>query len=145
MPTTQPNYTAGKGTILKFKTTAEGTYTTIAETVSLSGPNRTVGSEEITLLGSSSKFFRPTIIDNGEVGVDIRQFLSDASHIALEALLVDPKNVFWALVFSSGYSYEFVGHVTGFDQGALEVETSIVASLTIKVSGDITKVDPVTP
>lgn len=145
MPTVQPNYTAGKGTVLKFKTTSEGTYTTIAETVSLQAPNRSVGSEETTTLGLGVKTFRPTIVDNGEIGVDIRYFLSDASHIALEALLVDPKNVFWAFVFSSGYSFEFVGHLTGFDAGAIEVETSIVASLVIKVSGDITKVDPVTP
>jgi hypothetical protein len=136
LPTTQPNYTPGKGTVLKLGSTV------IAETVSISGPNRTVGSEETTTLGLGVKTFRPTITDNGEISIDIRYFLSDASHIALEALLVNPENENWTLVFQSGYSYEFVGHLTAFDTGSMEVETSIVASLTIKISGDITKVDP---
>lgn len=125
---------AGKGTLLKLDST------TIAQRVTISGPSRSVGSAETTHLDSATKTYRPTITDNGELSLDIEYDPADSTHISLEGLVNSPSIESWTLEFANGASYEFDGFVTAFEPSGMEVEGNLTASLTIKLSGGLTKV-----
>lgn len=125
----------GKGTLLKLGSS------TIAQRVSISGPSRQVGTVETTNLDSTTKTYRPTILDNGELSLDIEFDPDDATHISLEDLMTTPAVSTWALVFADATpsTYSFSGILTGFEIGGMEVEGNLTASLTIKLTGAITK------
>lgn len=128
----------GKGTTLKLATTAVG------QVVSISGPNRSVGTVETTNLNSTERTFRPTILDNGEVTVTIQFDPDDTQHTAIEALLTASPlaSASWVITMTDGTpsTYTFNGILTAFDiDAAASVDDLTTASLTIKITGAITK------
>lgn len=123
----------GKGTLLKLGST------TIAQRVTISGPSRSVGSVETTHLDSATKTYRPTILDNGELSLEIEYDPDDATHTSLEDLMATPEIESWVLEFANGTTYTFDGFLTGFEPNGMEVEGKLLASLTIKLSGGLTK------
>ena len=128
----------GKGTTLKLASTAVG------NVVSISGPNRSVGTVETTNLNSTERTFRPTILDNGEVTVTIQFDPDDTQHIALEGLLTASPlaAATWVITMTDATpsTYTVSGILTSFDvDTAASVDDLTMATLTIKVTGAITK------
>lgn len=125
----------GHGTLLKLGDD------TIAHRVTISGPTRQVGTAETTDLDSTAKTYRATLADNGEVSLECWFDPDDDSHIALEDLVNSPELATWSLVFPTATptTYTFSGILTGFELSGMEVEGNLTASLTIKISGGITK------
>lgn len=128
----------GKGTTLKLGSAALG------GVISITGPNRQVGTVETTNLSSTVRTFRPTILDNGEVTVTIQFDPDDTDHTAVEALLTASPlaAASWVITCTDGTpsTYTFSGILTGLDYNmASSVDDLSTADLTIKISGAITK------
>lgn len=138
------NVLGGAGCTIAQESATPGTYTTIAEVVSISPPKISVGSVETTHLSSSRKTFRPTIMDGGEVSFEIHYDPDETTHSALTTLATATaanqaaKN--WRITFTDATpaTYTFSAFVTGFEVGQVGVEENITATITMKVSGAVT-------
>lgn len=127
---------AGKGTLLQIKIDTD--WTTIAQRVSLSGPNRTVGTDDITNLDSDRVEYRPTLPDNGDLSGSLQFDPADTTHSLLNDLIDTPEERDWRLVFSNGYYYEVTdGFLTTFSPGGMEPTGHVTADFAIQ-NGDIT-------
>jgi hypothetical protein len=120
---------SGKGT----------TYTTIAQRLSLDGPEMEVGTVETTHLDSAAKTFRATLPDGGEMSGTLEYDPQDAGHVVLFNLIWSPtpNGDLWNLVFSDNSIANFTGILTGFKPTGMEVEERLQAEFKIKVSGVI--------
>lgn len=131
---------AGKGTLLQIK--IDTTWTTIGQRVSLSGPNRTVGTDDMTNLDSTRVEYRPTLLDNGDLSGTLQYDPADATHQVLEDLMDDPAERDWRLVLSNGYYYEITdGFLTAFNVTGMEATGHVTADFTIQ-NGDIERNEP---
>ena len=133
----------GEGTLFQIESETPGTFTTIGQRVSISGPSRSVESVDETDLDSAAVRRRPdTIPDSGEVSLEIFWDPGDATHTILEELMAVPENVNWRLVFNNRTGSRphraFSGHLTGFDASGMEKGSDLMASLTIAIDGEIT-------
>ena len=131
-------FVLGKGTTLKLATTA------IGQVVSISGPNRSMGTVETTNLNSVVRTHLPTILDNGEVSVVIQFDPDEATHISLEGLLTasPPAAASWVITLSDATpsTYSFSGILTALNiEVASSVDDLTTATLTIRITGAITK------
>lgn len=130
----------GKGTLLQMGDgAAPEAFTTIADRVTIGGPNMSVGSRDTTGLDDASKKYEPTIPDGGDVSLTVFYNPNAPTHQNLTAKVIAPANVNWKLVFNDGKTtpanYVFNGHITGFHPTGIEVEGSLQAEITIKLNG----------
>lgn len=125
----------GHGTILKCGST------TITQRVTISGPNRAVDSIETTNLDTATaKTFRPGLVDNGEISCEFQYDPNDASHTSLESKVGDDAEA-WSVIYNTdpAVTISFSAFVTGFEVSGMESGSNLTGSLTLKISGNITK------
>jgi hypothetical protein len=129
----------GKGTLLKA--TIATVLTTIAQRVSLDGPELTVGKAETTHLDSSAKTKRPTISDSGAISGTLWYDPQDPTHKFLFGLYTTPALVVFNLVYpdADGTVDAFTGFLTKLKGTGMEVEGNLEAEFEIEISGLVTR------
>lgn len=127
---------ASKGTVLKRATVAVGNITT------LSGPNMTAATIDVTDHDSEAMEYKAGMVDGGEVSFDIN-FMSTASQQAVRDDL-GAAPAAYVIEFPTGAgSVAFSAIVTAFSMTAGGVNDKLSASITLKVTGAVTWTDPV--
>jgi hypothetical protein len=126
---------AGQGTHLQLET-SPSTFTTIAQVITISGPNRAVASVEVTTLDSTERTFRPGLLDNGELSFTIQYDPDATTHTALTALLATPAVKNWKLVLTdtTPSTYALSAFLTAFNPGGMETDGNLTAECTLKVN-----------
>lgn len=131
------NTLLSKGVTLKLASTAVGNI------VSLSGPNRSVGTVETTNLNSTERTFKGTILDNGEISGQLQFDPDDTQHGAMEALLTASPIAAgsWVVTYTDATpsTYSFSGILTAFSVTSSSVDDLVMADFTIKITGAVTK------
>ena len=133
-----------KGTLFKHGTPySSPVYTTVAQIVSLDGPEREVGTRETTIITSTVKTYAPTIPDNGEVTGKLLYDPKGTTHAVLETLIATPSLEKWEFLLpdTTGTTLAFDGILTKFAPTGLEVEANLEADFTVKVSGPVVLTD----
>lgn len=127
--------TPGLGT--KLQLSISSVFTDIAQVVSISGPNWTVGSSPTTHLGSTAQTSRPTLPDGGEVTFQILYWAGETTHAALTTLAATPVISSWKEVFADTGAavWAFDGYLTAFQPTGMTAEETVVADVTIKLNG----------
>jgi hypothetical protein len=127
----------GLGTLLKATITS--VLTTVAQRVSIDGPEMSVGTAETTNLDSTWKTFRPTLPDGGTLSGTLQYDPKDASHAFLFTLISSPSQTgnVMNLVFKDGTIAAFTGILTKLKPTGMEVEGNLEAEFEIKVTGAI--------
>lgn len=133
-----------KGCTLKLGATA------IGQVISISGPNTSVETVDVTELGDAYRTFLGTVIDNGEISCVVHYDPDLASQTSVFDLLEDqvtsgetanltPST--WVLTFTDATpaTYTFSGVLTGHNIESIEIGGVVTATFTIKLSGAITK------
>jgi hypothetical protein len=126
---------ASKGTVLKRATVAVGNITT------LSGPNMTAATIDVTDHDSDAMEYKAGMKDAGEVSFDINFMSTTGQKAVRDDLGVNPGAAY-AIEFPGGTTAAFTGVVTAFSMNAGGVNDKLSASVTIKASGDVTWTDP---
>lgn len=118
-------------------TPGSDTWTTIAGVKSLSGPNISRETADITALDATNSFeeLLPTIIRTGEVTLDMR--FSPTVHSTLNDRIVAGNGQNYRLQFTDSSTVTFSGLETGIDITAA-TDTEVQGNVTIKVSGPVT-------
>ena len=115
-------------------------FTSVAEVVSMSGPNFSRESVDFTHMSSANDYkeFKPGMKDGGEVTFEGRWLPGDSSHDAstgvlslFEAGSIDN----WKLTFPDGSDFTFAAFVTGLSPSIGGVDDPVNMSVTLKVSG----------
>jgi len=119
----------GTGSTISFG----GGFTADILSISASGAARDVIETSHMGTTTAKTFVGADIQDNGEVSAEIA-FLGNQAIPALLTGDAEAVSINWA---GAGNTWAFSGIVTGFDAGA-EINERMTASITIKVSGDIT-------
>lgn len=138
MPITQ-----AKGTLLQHGVAGTPvTYTTIANRVSIDGPEITIEEIDATDLDSEVMETEPGLPDPGSISMTINYRPTDATHQLLYDLAFTPTVELWQLVFKDGTKYPFSGWLSKFSPGGAEVNGKITAEIEIRVTGVIEPVYP---
>lgn len=133
---------SGFGTLLKIGD-GGGTevFTTIAEVKDISGPSFSADTVELTTHSSSGAWKEklPTLLDAGEITLDINFIPTNATQSQSTGLLRDFKNrtkrnfqLVWPDV--GGTTWAFSAYVTGFEPSA-PVDDLLGASVTLTITG----------
>ena len=128
-----------KGVLFAVEFTG-GTYTTIAERTSISGPGWEVRTTETTHLDSNSAEFIHTIQDGGEVSCEFFYDPDNSSHSALTDLMAAPAKKSIRVTYtdtSPATKYTMDGLISGFEPDVGSVDDAVIASVTFKITGDI--------
>jgi hypothetical protein len=125
---------AGESTIINFGGA-------IAQVLSISGPTESRPEVSTTSLDDTAQTFRFGLKDGGEVSVEIQY--DSSSHVGLHGMLSDTTATATTITLvdvdgSTNESITFNSFLTGWDLSGMEVEGNVTASLTFKVSGDVT-------
>ena len=130
------------GTLLKIGDGA-GTevFTTIAQVMDIDGPGLTLGTQEVTpqTAPDRAKVYIGTLIDGGEVSMDINYEPAGATHDQTTGLIKDMLDVtlrnFQVIFPDAGTTtWAFSAFVTTFNPTA-PVEGALTASVVLKISG----------
>lgn len=135
--------TQAKGTLLQHG--VAGTpivYTTIANRVSIDGPEMTVEEIDATDLDSLAMETEPGLPDPGSISMTINYKPTDTTHKLLYDLVFTPTVELWQLVFKDGTKYPFSGWLSKFAPGGVEVNGKLTAEIEIRVTGVIEPVYP---
>jgi len=141
MPTTIA--VKGLGTLLKVGDggSPTETFSAIAEVKSISGPNFSVDTIDVTHMDSPSGYreFIGSFKDSGEITFDVSWVPDNASHVSLktdmDALTV--RNFQILFTDTSGTTYTFGALITGISITAA-IEDMLAGSITLKISGAVT-------
>jgi Lambda phage tail tube protein, TTP len=128
------------GTTLSCDFTTPSTYVAIGQILSIDFEPE-VGSAETTHLGSTTKTYRPTITDAGEITFEVEYDPGDATaHQKLKALAITPAVHLWKITYAdSGTSTDVVnGFLTKMGRSAGGPEDNLTASFTVKCTGAVT-------
>jgi hypothetical protein len=131
-----PSVRPGLGTSLKQGSTA------ISQSVSIEGPNLSVGAADKTSLSDTRKRKRPTIPDAGDVTLKV--------WLVLTGLWANPNTVPWTITFmdgaadptthqpTAGSTVTFNAFLTAFGVTGVEIESNLEADVTLTIDGDVT-------
>jgi len=134
------------GTLLKIGDGGSPTevFTTIAEVLDISGPALALGTEDGTHHSSPGGWRQKiaTLLDGGEVSLEIQYDPAGATHNAATGLIADMVNRTlrnFKIVFPNvgNTTWAFAAYVTGFEPSA-PVEGKLTASVGMTVSGQPT-------
>lgn len=125
---------ASKGTVLKRATVAVGNITTI------SGPNMTAATVDVTDHDSTWAEYVPGMKDAGEVTLDIN-FMSTVTQRAVRDA-IGAAEAAYTIEFPDGTVAAFSAIVTAFGMTAGGVNDKLSASITLKIDGAVTWTDP---
>ncbi len=137
----------GYGTVLKVHEGTNVAYTTIGNITSISGPDQSRDSIDISTMDSTNKFreFLPGMIDAGELTAELN-YDSSSGGVAssLDTLARSTAtNLNWVIEFNDGEtpsSFECAGHITRLGY-AIPFDDKVTQSVTIKLSGEPTYTD----
>lgn len=133
----------GKGTLLQHGVgTGPTVYTTIAQRVSISGPEMSVAEIDATDLDSLAMESEPGLPDAGSISMTINYSPEAPTHQLLFDLIFTPTVELWNLVFKDGTQYPFSGWLSKFAPTGAEVNGKITAEIEIRVTGVIEPVYP---
>lgn len=131
-----------QGTTLGVDETGSGTYTLINLVSSITGAGGgEVGERDTSVLTSTVRTNAPTIPDNGEVTFELLDDPTDAVHQAVRGYKDSPVIKNWQVTFNTTASNKvtFPGWVKGYDGvSAEDVDSSLTASVTVRVAGAVT-------
>ncbi len=127
----------GLGTLLKV--TISSVLTTVAQRVSIGGPDQSVGVKDVTTLDDTHVQKLPTISDSGQMNLTIFYDPTDSVHTFLFGLAQSPASVVWALVVPTGTpaTFTFTAILTKFSANGMEVDGYLGADITLDISGAI--------
>lgn len=113
----------------------------VVRVVSISGPSVERPEVDITNLDSTAKEFRFGLKDGGECTFDV--YYDSASHSALLGKIDDTTASTCSIVHkaadgSADGTVSFDAYVMGYEFSGMEVEGNVTASVTLKVTGDVT-------
>lgn len=115
-------------------------FTTIAEVTGLGGPGETLELIDATHMESPSGYreYIPSLLDSGEISVDLNFLPGTAGQTGLRSDLVNKVRRNFEMVWTDGDSttYSFAGYVTNIEPSA-SIDDKLSASATIKVTGPI--------
>ncbi|HVL82628.1 MAG TPA: phage tail tube protein [Actinomycetota bacterium] len=112
-----------------------GTYTTVAEVRNIGGPGLSVDTSDVTSHDSGPwREFISTLIDPGEVSLDLNFLPDDPTQTALLDDLQARRVGTWRLLFPNGATWGFPALVTGFEPSSPH-DGELSASATLKVTG----------
>jgi len=137
---TTPVVQPAAGTTLACDFTTPLTYVTIGNITSISGPESEVGSVETTVLTSTRKTYRYTIVDPGELSFELDFDPTDtSSHTLLAGLQDVPALHSWQITFATTPAKKATvsGFLTKFAPNAGGVEENLTAAITVKLTGPI--------
>ena len=134
----------GEGTLMQIESATPGTYTTIGQVLSITGPAPSVAAVETTNLASTRHTYRPSKIpESGEVTFQIQSDPNDATVIILQGLMDAPASKNWRIISADGLTTpskdQFSGFLTAWNRSGQEVESNVIVDATIKISGAITR------
>jgi hypothetical protein len=126
------------------KTGGSSSYTTVGQILSLDLEPE-VGQAETTHLGSTSKTYRPTLPDGGEVSLEVELDLTDTgaggTHGFLKTISQTPAIYYWKITYPTTpvTTDVFQAFLTkGPGRSAGGPEENLTAAITLKVTGPIT-------
>ncbi|OJW19369.1 MAG: hypothetical protein BGO49_08550 [Planctomycetales bacterium 71-10] len=131
------------GTTLSYSTTADGTYTTVGNILSVGYPSASVEAVDTGNLGTFIKTSRPGQVDPGEVGFDLQYDPGDTTHAALRKYVTGetpPAVLYWRVISPTtpAKGEQFPGFLTECSPAAEDANGNLEGSATIKVAGAIT-------
>lgn len=129
------------GTTLAYSTTADGTYTTVANILSVAFPSASVEVVDTSNLGTLVKTSRPGQVDPGEVSFDLQFDPADTAHATLRGYVTTtPTGLYWRVISPTtpAKGEQFPGFLTELSPAAEDANGNLEASATIQVSGAIT-------
>jgi hypothetical protein len=135
-PVVQP----AAGTTLACDFATPLTYVVIGNILNITGPSAEVGSVETTVLTSTRKTYRYTIVDPGELTFELDFDPTDTtSHTLLAGLQDAPAIHSWQISYATTPAKKATvsGFLTKFEPNAAGVEENLTASVTVKLSGPI--------
>jgi predicted secreted protein len=129
---------SGKGTKLQLEIAT--VFTDIAQITGLTPPSMEMGTVETTHLLSTWREYVSTIPDAGEISFSIEYDPAHASHAALWTAFQGGAVESWKILLTDtgAASIEFGGILTGFSWDEVTVDGIVTASISVKLSGEIT-------
>lgn len=126
--------TKGYGSILAHATTFAGTYTAIAQTVDLAGPEPEVGDINVTNNDSPSntKEYIPGMIEPGEQDFEVIYKKAEAAILA--GMLGDGIVYFWRETYPDGSKWEYPAYMKKIGTEAPTEDGAIRNSITLKLT-----------
>jgi predicted secreted protein len=119
-------------------------FATIAEVTSISGPNESAASIDVTSFDSTSREYIAGLRDGGEVSIEFNFVGDDVSQAGLRAdfasgakrnFTIDLDDATATLTVASKYAFAAVVTALGAN---FAVDDKITGSATLKISGDVT-------
>lgn len=126
-------YTVGFGSAIYYS--ADGTtYTKIAQSRDLKGPNPEVGDIKLTNNDSpnNTKEYAPGMIEPGEI--DFELVYDKAQAATLYAMFGDGLIHFWREVYADGSKWEFKGYIKKFGTETKTEDEANTTTVTIKLT-----------
>jgi len=123
------------GTLLHYSTDNKVYWAVVGEVLSIDGPNQEAATIDTTTLNQAGAYrtFIGTVKDPGEMSFDCH--LGATNIEALRLLL--GTSLDWRITWVDAVTWCWDGVLTAFGVSA-ELESAVVASLTVKLSGAIT-------
>ncbi len=131
MPT---DSTLGFGSILAYSS-AGTTYTAIAQTVDLSGPEPEIGDVKITNNDSPNRtheYHPGGLIEPGEM--DFQVVYKKSVCATLYAMFGDEINYFWRETYPDGSKWDFKGYLKKFGTEAPTEDDKMTNTMTLKLT-----------
>jgi hypothetical protein len=127
--------TVGYGSVLSTSATQGGTYTDIAQTVDLTGPEPEVGEINITNNDSpdNTKEYLPGMIEPGEMSFEV--IYSSAQAEDLYTMFGDGLVHWFKETYPDGGSWTFPGFLNAFGSEAPTEDEAIRNTVGIKLTG----------
>lgn len=133
---------AAFGTTLGMDISSSTSFTALAQIRDISGPSLAKGTAETTHRNSTGRWrtFVSTLRDGGEITFDLVFDPDDASHALMLTAFEENNGQNFRVTFpdATPATWTFLGEITAFEPSA-PMEDALTASVTIKVSGAITR------
>lgn len=133
------NAFAGVGTLFQRETTTPGTYATIAEINSISGPSLSRETIDVTSLDSTGGYreYITGFRDGGEVQLEMNFTLSGFNAFKDDFESDDTHNYRIVMADAGATTLQFAGLVTAIPPN-IQPDDKVTLSATIKVTGAVT-------
>lgn len=128
--------TIGFGSTLSHSTTSGGTYTPIAQTVDLNGPEPEIGDVKITNNSSPNRTheYNPGgLIEPGTL--EFQVVYAKAACATLYAMFGDQTVYFWKETYPDGSYWSFQAYVNKFGTEAPTEDSAIMNTIGLKLTG----------
>jgi hypothetical protein len=133
-----------EGTIFQVESATPGTYTTIAAATGIGANEPEVAEVPKTTLASTRKEYRPgKIPDEGTIDFTIWYDPNDATHQSLYTFWAAGTTKNWKVKYNDGLttnaSETFAGFITKPSRGEIADEENVSLTVTIRITGSVTR------